>query len=114
MHDRRSLARAPRSLRGCHGYELEAIDGVVAEVETPLFPPHSADPDYLLLRLRQPGRLFPEFALLPAGAVASVDGETRRVTVSASGREIRRLCGPAGALVSDSPGASPAGSLAAT
>jgi hypothetical protein len=49
---RRSLAAGDReALASCNGYSVEASDGPVGEVETPLFPPDRAEPDYLVLRV---------------------------------------------------------------
>jgi hypothetical protein len=38
-------------LASSSGYAVEASDGHVGEVETPLFPPDRSDPDYLVIRV---------------------------------------------------------------
>ena len=39
-----------RILAHCSGFRFEATDGLVGEVETPLFPPDAAEPDFLVVR----------------------------------------------------------------
>ena len=40
-----------QALARCHGFLAIGDDGPVGAVETPIFPPDRADPDYLVLRL---------------------------------------------------------------
>jgi hypothetical protein len=71
------------------GYEVAADDGVVGEVETPLFPPDRNDPDYLVLRTR--GRFRTRYPVLPVVLVDAVDTVGRVVRVRGATEQIRGL-----------------------
>ena len=73
----------------CSGFSVEASDGTVGVVETPLFPPDGATPDFLVVRVD--GHARPRRPVLPAALVDSVDAEARVVHVQASRREVQRL-----------------------
>jgi hypothetical protein len=64
------------ALRRCHGYRAVADDGLVGEIETPLFPTQSDIPHYLLIRGVRGRRLS-----LPVGAVRAVSVPDRLVLV---------------------------------
>ena len=73
----------------CGGFAVEASDGVVGVVETPLFPPDETVPDFLALRVG--GRLHPRRPILPTALVERVDLQSRVVHVRGSGAEVARL-----------------------
>jgi hypothetical protein len=77
------------ALASCGGYRVEAVDGVVGEVETPLFPPDAAVPDYLVVRATARGRVVRP--VVPAAFVVSVDPDDRVVVLRGLGGEIVRL-----------------------
>jgi hypothetical protein len=76
-------------LAHCSGFCVEASDGVAGVVETPLFPPDEAIPDFLVLRVG--GRLRPQHPVLPAALVEHVDPEAQIVHVHGTRGEILRL-----------------------
>jgi len=80
-----------RLLSACHGYAVYANDGLAGEVETPLFPPDAAAPDFLLLRIACRGRLFPRFVSLPVGLVLDADAAGRQLRVAADRATLERL-----------------------
>ena len=71
-----------------HGYVVEAADGEVGVVETPLFPQYSEEPDFLVIRLAGNEE---RFAAVPAPLVASVVADDRTVSLNASRDEILKL-----------------------
>jgi hypothetical protein len=70
------------------GFTVEAADGVVGTVETPLFPPDETVPDFLVVRV---GRIHPRRPVLAAALVESVDPTTRVIRVHGRRDEIARL-----------------------
>lgn len=70
------------------GFAVEASDGEVGVVETPLFPPDDTVPDFLVLRV---GRLHPRHPVLAAALVERVDAAARVVHVRGRRDEILRL-----------------------
>jgi len=70
------------------GFTVEASDGVVGVVETPLFPPDATMPDFLVLRA---GRHHARHPILAAALVESVDASARVVHVRARCEEILSL-----------------------
>lgn len=78
-----------RSLGYCHGYSVLALDGPAGEVETPIFPPDVAEPDYVIVRLG--GRITPRLPIVHAGLVAGVDAESRSVRLAVTRDELARL-----------------------
>lgn len=76
-------------LAGSAGYEVSASDGPVGVVETPLFPPDSAEPDFLVLRVG----IWPRTRrpIVPVSFVETIDTAQRTVHVSGSRAEIASL-----------------------
>lgn len=79
------------ALACCHGYEVEAEDGPVGVVETPLFPPDCDEPDFLVVRVHVRGRLFPRFPIVPVSLVSEVEPGVRLVRVRGSARSVAQL-----------------------
>ena len=73
----------------CHGYLAVAADGVCGVVETPLFPPGSGEPDYLIVKTG--GRIRPRYPVVSMALVTAVDPERELVLLSASKDELQRL-----------------------
>ena len=70
------------------GFVVEASDGAVGVVETPLFPPDDTAPDFLVVRV---GRLHPRRPILASALVERVDVTARVVHVRGRRDEIARL-----------------------
>ena len=70
------------------GYAVEALDGRVGVIETPLFPPDDPVPDFLVLRV---GRLRPRRPVLPSALVEQVDPRERVVRVRVRRSDVLRL-----------------------
>ena len=70
------------------GFVIEAEDGTVGLVETPLFPPDETEPDFLVLRV---GRLHPRRPIVSAALVEAVDPNAKVVYVRGRREDIRRL-----------------------
>lgn len=70
------------------GFAVEATDGVVGVVETPLFPPDETTPDFLVVRV---GRLHPRRPVIAAALVESVDPHARVVRVRGTRTDIAEL-----------------------
>ena len=70
------------------GFAVEATDGVVGVVETPLFPPDETTPDFLVVRV---GRLHPRRPVIAAALVESVDLHARVVRVRGTRTDIAEL-----------------------
>ena len=77
------------SLASSAGFEVVASDGVLGVVETPLFPPDVAEPDFLVVRVgsgeetRRP--------VVAAALVSDVDPARRRVSVTGPRGLLARL-----------------------
>jgi hypothetical protein len=80
-----------RALLACHGFEVTGKDGAIGEVETPIFPPGSDLPDFLVVRVDHHGRLFPAFAVVPTGLVETVDPVRRSVGLDLRIADVDRL-----------------------
>ena len=80
--ERDDAARA-FDLARSHGFSVRAEDGVVGEVETPLFPPDGDEADYLVVRVTDDATV--RLPIVPAGLVVAVDA-TRRVVCVAGRR----------------------------
>jgi hypothetical protein len=80
-----------RLLSACHGYAVYANDGLAGEVETPLFPPDAAVPDFLVLRITCRGRLFPRFVSLPVRLVLDADADGRQLRVAVDRATLERM-----------------------
>jgi hypothetical protein len=81
--------RTGKLLAGSAGYDVYASDGPVGVVDTPLFPPDAARPDFLVLqvgswpRVRRP--------ILSVSLVEKIDATRRTVHVSATRIDIASL-----------------------
>lgn len=71
------------------GYALVADDGVVGEVETPLFAPDHHEPDYLVVRLGGGGAA--RRPVVPCALVARVDASARVVRVHGARADLAAL-----------------------
>lgn len=76
------------SLAFSGGFAVEASDGEVGVVETPLFPPDETVPDFLVVRV---GRLNRRRPVIPVALVESVDPDARVVRVRGTRSEIAEL-----------------------
>ena len=84
------LEPAPaRELALCHGYRVATEDGIVGEVDTPIFPPDVAEPDYLIVRIRHGAEL--RLPVVATSLVAEVNQERRLVFLRGTREEIARL-----------------------
>jgi hypothetical protein len=87
---RRFLAvREREALASCNDYLVDAIDGPVGEVETPLFPPNGSEPDYLLLRVDGPKGV--RRPVVTTALVEEVDAEQRLVRLQLTRDQIAVL-----------------------
>ena len=87
---RQQLAESEReALASCSGFVVVASDGRVGEVEMPLFPPDSSEPDYLVLR--SGGLLSLRRPLVATELVEEVDPRRQRIRVRGTRREIESL-----------------------
>ena len=84
LGDRRVLL-----LAGCAGFRLDAEDGAVGVVDTPLFPWATAAPDFLVARTGS--RLHPRRPVVPVTLVTGVDPVERVVSVAGTRSEIAAL-----------------------
>ncbi|HXH97230.1 MAG TPA: hypothetical protein VNH40_08480 [Gaiellaceae bacterium] len=73
----------------CGGFSVEASDGTVGVVETPIFPPDGATPDFLVLRIG--GRVRPRRPVVSTALVESIDARGRVVRVRGSREDILHL-----------------------
>ena len=78
-----------RILAHCSGFGVEAADGVVGEVETPLFPPDAAEPDFLVVRTS--GRARVRRPVVATALVERIDLSRRVIVLRGSEREIKAL-----------------------
>ena len=72
-----------------NGYSVEASDGHVGGVETPLFPPDRPEPDYLVLRVG--GSLRTRRPVLATALVERVDSRRRLIRVRGTRGQIQSL-----------------------
>ncbi len=70
------------------GFAVEAEDGPVGVVETPLFPPDRSEPDFLVLRV---GRILPRRPVIHAALVEGVDPKRRVVRIHGRRAEIAHV-----------------------
>lgn len=77
-------------LASSHGYAVEAIDGEVGQVETPLFPPTGTEPDFLVIRLTLDDA---RFAVVPVRLISSVDAADRRIRLDVSRSTVATMPG---------------------
>jgi hypothetical protein len=71
------------------GFEVVGRDGAIGTVETPLFPPDTLEPDFLVLRVR--GRAGTRRPIVSTALVEGIDADRRVVHLAGSQREIARL-----------------------
>ena len=87
---KRFLAANEReALASCNGYSVQASDGRVGEVETPLFPPDRSEPDYLVLRIG--GGLGVRRPVMATALVKEVDSRRRVIRVHGTTGQIEGL-----------------------
>jgi hypothetical protein len=87
---KRTLAAGERgALASCNGYLVQASDGQVEAVETPLFPPDRSEPDYLVLRVGGP--LGGRRPVLATVLVEEVDSHGRLIRVRGTKGQIESL-----------------------
>jgi hypothetical protein len=77
------------ALASCNDYLVDAIDGHIGEVETPLFPPDGSEPDYLILRVSGSGGA--RRRVVTAALVEEVDSRQRLVRLHLTKEQIKRL-----------------------
>jgi hypothetical protein len=77
-----------RRLASSHGFLAVASDGPIGTVETPLFPPDSDGPDYLIVCT---GSLLSRRPVVSTALVDDVDQARRLVFLRASREEIAGL-----------------------
>lgn len=76
------------SLASCQGFLAIASDGPVGEIAALLFPPDSAEPDFLVISAGSaPHHKRP---IVPAGLVTEVNSPQRIVRLGARGDEVMR------------------------
>lgn len=78
-----------RILAHCSGFSVEAADGVVGKVETPLFPPDAAVPDFLILRTF--GRVRVRRPIVATALVERIDLGRRVIVLRGTQRQIASL-----------------------
>lgn len=66
-------------LAQCEGYQVLAYDGLVGDVERPLFPPDGNEPDYLVVRVR--GRIRGRVPVVSTALVLAIDSARRLIWV---------------------------------
>ena len=71
------------------GFDVVASDGVVGVVETPLFPPDAAEPDFLVVRVLDGSRT--RRPVVSTALVESVDTQRRAVCVRGQTPTLVRL-----------------------
>lgn len=91
---RAAMRRYPASdereaLASCNDYLVDAIDGHVGEVETPLFPPDGSEPDYLVLRVVGPSGV--RRPVVTTAVVEEVDSRQRRVRLHLTREQVDGL-----------------------
>ena len=74
------------ALATCNDYLVDALDGRIGEIETPLFPPDGSEPDYLVLRVIGPSGV--RRPVVPTALVEGVDSRRRLVRLHLTRRQI--------------------------
>lgn len=77
------------ALATCNDYLVDALDGRVGEIETPLFPPDGSEPDYLVLRIIGPSGV--RRPVVTTALVERVDSRRRLVRLHLTRRQIETL-----------------------
>ena len=78
-----------RALGNSQGWTVATDDGLVGRVETPVFPPDRALPDFLVVRVA--GRLRSRLPVVPTALVEDVDPARRIVYLRGTREQIERL-----------------------
>jgi hypothetical protein len=86
---RSTPARERDALASCNDYLVEATDGQVGTVETPLFPPEGSEADYLVLRVAGSSRA--RRRVVTTALVRDVDPTRRLVRLRVTKAELERL-----------------------
>lgn len=87
---RRSTGGGKRdALATCNDYLVEARDGPVGTVETPLFPPDGSEADYLVIRVA--GSSGARRRVVSTALVKDVDPKRRLVRLRVTKAELERL-----------------------
>jgi hypothetical protein len=89
VHTVETVTAGDAALALCSGFTVQASDGSVGVVETPIFPPDEATPDFLVLRVD--GRVRVRHPVLAAALVESIDTHNRVVRVAASREAVLHL-----------------------
>jgi hypothetical protein len=89
VHTVETATMTGTALALCSGFRVEASDGTVGVVETPIFPPDEATPDFLVLRVG--GRVRARHPVLAAALVESIDTRNRVVRVAARRHDVLHL-----------------------
>jgi hypothetical protein len=76
-------------LAHCEGYRVLAADGLVGEVERPLFPPDGKEPDYLVVRVRR--RVWDRVPVISTALVFAIDPAHRLIWVRGDREQVARL-----------------------
>lgn len=86
---RSTPGRKRDALASCNDYLVEASDGEVGTVETPLFPPEGSEADYLVVRVAGSSR--PRRRVVTTALVKEVDPKRRLVRLRVTKAELERL-----------------------
>lgn len=78
-----------RALASCNDYLVDAVDGHVGKVETPLFPPDGPEPDYLVIRVAGPSGV--RRPVVTTAVVKDVDSRQRLVRLHLTKKQIEML-----------------------
>ena len=76
-------------LASCIGFGVEAVDGRVGTIETPLFPADRTVPDFLVVRVRNGP--YTRTSVVPAALVRKIDLDERLVYVAARRADVLRM-----------------------
>ena len=71
-----------------HGFSVVAVDGPCGAVQTPVFPPNTRDPDFVVVRVPGPPA---RYRLVPAAAVLEVDRGRELVRLGLTRAQVARL-----------------------
>jgi hypothetical protein len=82
-----------RGLAHCQGFLTLAEDGPLGEVESPLFPPGTDEPAYLVLRTEDPDGQV-RHPVIRAGLVEEIDQERGLLFVRGTVKELAHLLPP--------------------
>jgi hypothetical protein len=86
---RSTAGRKRDALASCNDYLVEASDGHVGTVETPLFPPEGSEADYLVIRVAGSSR--GRRRVVTTALVKDVDPKRRLIRLRVTKDELERL-----------------------